>query len=170
MNQAGEGLLKELYQLMEEEILQYHLLAEELKKESECLRQGSPDSLTESLHSLEIHTTAIRKAHGSIQSLIQKMLPLLNPQEEKKNLESLLALLPPEEGKRVRSYQKTLERLKKWSARINERNKLYLQESLSCWKDLVSLLTEPLADSPIYLQKGIKSTPVPLPYSLNRKV
>ncbi len=170
MNPSAEGLLKDLFSAMGEEILQYHLLGEELKKQSESLRQGSAEALLESLQSLEIITAAIRKIHESIPQTVERMIAALVPLEEKKSLSHLLTLLPPGDSQRVESYQKTLERLKKWSDRINERNKAYIQESLSYWKELVSLLTLPLADSAVYVQKGIKSSPAPRPYSLNRKV
>lgn len=170
MKQVEAGLLKDLYDLLEEEIFQYHLLVEELKKESEHLRRGSVDSLTESLHSLEIHTASIRKVHESIQKAVEKALALLSPGEEERNLSRLLAVLPPEDAGRIKSCQKALERMKIWMARINERNKNYIQESLNYWKDLVSLLTEPLAESPVYAQNGKKSVSGSLPCTLNRKV
>jgi hypothetical protein len=170
LNQPAEGLLKDLYSLMEEEILQVHLLGEELKKQSECLRRGATEPLIESLQSLEILTSAIRKIHESIPRTVEKLSNLLAPHEEKRSLSLLLTLLPPGDSQRIESYQKTLERLRKWSERINERNKTFIQESLSYWKELISLLTMPLVDSPIYVQKGIKSSPAPRPYSLNRKV
>jgi hypothetical protein len=170
VNQAAEELLKELYSWMEEEILQYHLLGEELKKQSESLRKGSTEALIESLQSLEILTAAIRKIYESIPKTVDKIWTALAPHEGKKSLSSLLAILPAVDSQKIESYQKTLEKLKKWSERINERNKSYIQESLSYWKELISLLATPLADSPIYLQKGFKSSPVPRPYSLNRKV
>jgi hypothetical protein len=170
LNQEAEGLLQNLYSLMEEEILQYHLLGEELKKQSECLRQSSTEGLIESLQSLEILTSAIRKIHESIPKTVEKLFNVLAPHEEKRSLSRLLSLFPAGDSQRIGSYQKTLETLKKWSDRINERNKAYIQESLFYWKELVSLLTMPLADSSIYLQKGIKSSPAPRPLSLNRKV
>lgn len=170
MKQVEAGLLKGLYDLLEEEILQYQLLVEELKKESEHLRRGSVDSLTESLHSLEIHASAIRKVHESIQKAVEKALAFLSPGEEERNLSRLLAVLPPEDAGRIKSCQKALERMKIWMARINERNKNYIQESLNYWKDLVSLLTEPLAESPVYVQNGKKSVSGSLPCTLNRKV
>ena len=74
MKQVEAGLLEDLYDLLEEEIFQYHLLVEELKKESEHLRRGSVESLTESLQpqsvlpalggqssGLNIHTRNFRK-------------------------------------------------------------------------------------------------------------
>ena len=170
MKQVEGGLLKDLYDLLEEEIFQYHLLVEELKKESGHLRRGSVDSLTESLHSLEIHAAAIRKVHESIQKMVGKALAFLSPGEEERNLSRLLAVLPPEDAGRIKSYQKALERMKIWMARINERNKNYIQESLNYWKDLVSLLTEPLAELTVYVQNGKKSVSTSLPCTLNRKV
>jgi len=170
VKQVEGGLLKDLYDLLEEEIFQYHLLVEELKKESEHLRRGSVDSLTESLYSLEIHAAAIHKVHDSIQKTVGKALAFLSPGEEKRNLPRLLAVLPPEDAGRIKSYQKALERMKIWMARINERNKSYIQESLNYWKDLVSLLTEPLAESLVYVQNGKKSVSASLPCTLNRKV
>jgi hypothetical protein len=170
VKQVEGGLLKDLYDLLEEEIFQYHLLVEELKKESGHLRRGSTDSLTESLHSLEIHAAAIRKVHESIQKTVGKALAFLSPGEGERNLSRLLAVLPPEDAGRIKSYQKALEQMKIWMARVNERNKTYIQESLNYWKDLVSLLTEPLAESPVYAQNGKKSVSGSLPCTLNRKV
>lgn len=170
MKQVEPGLLKSLYDLLEQEIVQYHLLGEELKAESEHLRRGSADSLTESLHSLEICASAIRKVHDSIQKTAAKALAALSPGEEEGNLSRLLAVLPPEDATRIDSYQKTLERMKTWVARINERNKNHAQESMNYWKNLVSLLTEPLAESPVYVQNGKKSVSASLPRTLNRKV
>jgi len=170
VKQVEAGLLKDLYDLLEEEIFQYHLLVEELKKESEHLRRGSVDSLTESLYSLEIHAAAIHKVHDSIQKTVGKVLAFLSPGEEKRNLSRLLAALPPEDAGRIKSYQNTLDRMKTWVGRINERNKNYIQESMNYWKDLVSLLTEPLAESPVYVQNGKKSVSGSLPCTLNRKV
>ena len=170
MKQVEAGFLKDLYDLLEEEIFQYHLLVEELKKESEHLRRGSVDSLTESLYALEIHTAAIRKVHESIQKTVGEALAVQNPGEEERNLPRLLAVLPPEDATRIKSYQNTLDRMKTWVGRINERNKGYIQESMNYWRDLVSLLTEPLAESVVYIQNGKKSVSGSLPCTLNRKV
>ncbi len=170
MNPAGEGLLKELYQQMEEEILSYQLLAEEMKKESEYLRKGSMNSLMESLHLLEIHTTEIRKIHESIQKNIEKILGPTEGKEAKNNLDSLLALLPSQDSQRIKDYQRTLGGLKRWITQINTRNKTFVRESLTYWRDLFSLLTQPLGESPVYIQNGKTQSSTHLPISLNRKV
>jgi hypothetical protein len=170
VTRVDAGFLKGLYDLLEEEIFQYHLLGEELKKESEHLRRGSTESLTESLHSLEIHAAAVRKVHDSIQKTVAKALAVLSPGEEERDLPRLLAVLPPEDAVRIKSYQNTLDRMKTWVARINARNRNYIQESMNYWKDLVSFLTEALAEAPVYVHNGKKSVSAYLPRTLNRKV
>jgi hypothetical protein len=155
---------------MEEEILHYHLLGEELKKESEFLRQGSLDLLSESLHSVEMHVEEIHRIHGSIAKDIERMVNTLRPEEKEKTLGTLLALLPAKEAQRIKGYQRTLGSLKKRTSQVNTRNRTYLQESLSYWKNLVSLLTHPLSESPVYVQNGTQPPSAPEPYSLNRRV
>jgi hypothetical protein len=170
MTPLREGLLEELCRRIEEEILHYHLLGEELKKESGFLRQGSLDLLTESLHSVEMHVGEINRAHGSIVRDIEKMVSTLRPEETEKTLGTLLTLLPEEEAQRVKGYQRTLASLKKRTSQVNTRNKTYLQESLAYWRDLVSLLTHPLSESPVYAQNGTQPSLAPKAYPLNRRV
>jgi len=170
MNPADEGLLEELFQQMEEEILYYHLLAEEMKKESEYLRKGSTTSLMESLQLLEIQTTEIQKIHESIRRSLERIWSGMEGEKGKNNLSSLLPLLGRQDSQRIKDYQRTLEGLKKLIAQINTRNKTFAQGSLAYWRDLFSLLTQPLAESPVYIQNGKTKSSTHLPISLNRKV
>ena len=170
MDQVGKEFLQELLQQMEEEILYYHLLAEEMKKESEYLRKGSMNSLMESLQILEVQTTEIRKIHESIRRSIEKIWSSMEGKEGKNDLSSLLPLLPPQDSQRIRDYQRTLRGLKKWITQINTRNKTFVQGSLAYWRELFSLLTQPLAESPVYIQNGKTQPSTHPPISLNRKV
>ncbi len=170
MTPLREGLLEELYRPMEEEILHYHLMAEELKNESEFLRQGSLDLLTESLHSIEMHVEEIHKVHGSIVKAIEKIVSSLRPEEKEKTLGILLTLLPAKEEQRIKGYQRTLASLKKRTSQVDTRNKTYLRQSLAYWKDLGSLLTHPLSESPVYVKNGTQPPSAPEPYPLNRRV
>ncbi len=170
MNPLREGLLEELYQRMEEEILHYHLLGEELKKESEFLRQGSLDLLTESLHSVEVHVEEIRRANGSIAKAIEKIISTLRPEEKEKNLGTLLTLLPAKETQRIKGYQKTLSSLKQRTFQVNTRNKAYIQESLAFWKDLFFLLAGVPSESPVYIQNGKTQSTTHPSISLSREV
>ena len=170
MNPVGEGLLKELFQQMEEEILYFHLLAEEMKKESEYLRKGSTTSLMESLQLLEIQTAEIQKIHESIRRSIERIWSGMEGKKGKNNLPSILPLLSPQDSQRIKDYQRTLGGLKKWITQINTRNKTFVQGSLAYWRELFSLLTQPLAESPVYIQNGKTQSSTLLPISLNRKV
>ena len=170
MNPAGQGLTKELFQQMEEEIFFYYLLAEEMKKESEYLRKGSTTSLMESLQFLEVQTTEIQKIHASIGRSIEKISSSMEEKEGKNNLPSILPLLSPQDSQRIKDYQRTLGGLKKWIIQINTRNKTFVQGSLAYWRELFSLLTQPLAESPVYIQNGKTQSSTPLAISLNRKV
>ncbi len=170
MTPLREGLLEELYRCLEEEILHYHLLGEELKKESEILRRGSVEGLTESLRSVEMHIDEIHRAHESIAKVIEEMVGALRPEEKERNLGTLMTLLPAKEGQRIRSYERTLAGLKKWTLQVNARNQTYIQDSLACWKDLVSWLTLPLSEPPVYVQNGTQPSLSPQPFSLNRRV
>jgi hypothetical protein len=170
MTPLREGLLEDLYRRLEEEILHYHLLGEELKKESEILRRGSAEDLTESLRSVEMHVEEIHRAHESISKAIDEMVSSLGPEETEGNLGTLLTLLPAKERQRIRSYERTMAGLKKWTFQVNARNRTYIQDSLACWKDLVSLLTLPLSGPPMYVQNGTQPSSSPQPFSLNRRV
>jgi flagellar biosynthesis/type III secretory pathway chaperone len=89
--------------------------------------------------------------------------------EGKNDLFSLLSLLSPQDSQRIRDYQRSLGGIKKRIAQTNARNKTFVQESLAYIRDLFSLLTQPLAESPLYIQNG-KTQFSTLPVSLNRKV
>jgi hypothetical protein len=117
-----------------------------------------------------MHVDEIHRAHGSIVRDIEKMVSTLQPEEKEKTLGTLLTLLPAKEAQRIKGYQKTLAGLKKRTCQVNTRNKTYLQESLAYWKDLVSMLTRPLAESLVYVQNGTQPPPAPEPYSLNKRV
>jgi flagellar biosynthesis/type III secretory pathway chaperone len=169
MSEISTGLFDKLCQSMEEEIFFYHLLAEELKKESDFLRKGSTDSLLSSLRSLEVHTREVRKIHEATQRIVQKMLAMKG-REGEESLPNLLALLAPAESQRIKDYQRTLGALKKRITQVNARNKTFAQGSLDFWRDLYSLLTQPLAESRVYIQNGKTQSPTHLPISLNRKV
>lgn len=88
----------------------------------------------------------------------------------KNHLSSLLPLLPPQDCQRIRDYQRTLGSLKKWITQINTRDKTFVRESLAYWRDLFSLLTQPLVESRVYTQSGKTQSSAHLPTSLNRKV
>ncbi len=165
----NQVLIEKLCTAMEEEIFLYHLLGEELKKESESLRKGSTDSLIDSLRSLEVHIGEIRKTREVVQRTLEKIL-VAEGRAGDEGLSALVTILAPPDYQRLKDCHWTLERLKKGIAQMNHRNKMFVQESLNCWKSLFSLLTDPLKDAPVYIQNGKTQASARVPLSLNREV
>ena len=159
-----------LYQLMDQEISHYHLLIQTMKKESECLKQGSTESLIQTLHSINHHTETIHGLRETIQETIEKILTTSGRRETEKTLSSLCAFLPSSDRKRIKLYQGTLTKLKAWAGQVNDLNRAIVQEALTHLRGLISLLINPAGESSGYIQNGKRGQAVPLPYSLNREV
>jgi hypothetical protein len=156
---------------MEEEISAHHLLIEEMKKESECLRKGSTDSLTEVVKKIEQHREAIVSLQNRIQESIRKVLDFHGKRGEMgNNLTSLLMVLSPPYHEKVKSYQRNLGQLKGWVQKINDQNRLFIEEFLTYLRDVISWLIHPDLESPGYIQTGREKTTVPLPRALDREV
>jgi len=163
MESQGQILLR----LMEEEISHYEKLVGELKKEADCLRQGSPEDLLGSVQAVARHVETIQQLHQSIRKTIAEVLNLTG---QEKTWAELMALLPPLYSQKMRKYQRTLDKLKEWVMQINSRNKAFIQDSLAYGRDLFSLLTPSIATAPVYVQNGKKSPPAQQPLSVDRKV
>lgn len=162
--------LQSLYQGMEKAIFHYQGLIEEMKKESEYLKQGSHESLIKSANSIEIHTTEIQKVNALTGRAIEEILSFLGREDVEKSISGLMSVLPPEDYRKLKAYQRMLGSLKERVKQINEWNKSFIQESLNYWKDLVSSLIFPLDDSPVYIPNGHKKPLTNQPYALNWKV
>jgi chromosome segregation ATPase len=163
--------LNSLCQLVEEEISAHHLLIEEMKREWECLRKGSADSLTEVVKKIEQHRETILSLQDRIQESIHKILDFHGKGGEiENNLTSLLMVLPPPYHEKVKSYQSTLRQLKGWVQKINDQNKLFIEEFLTYLRDVISWLVHPALESPGYIQTGREKTTVPFPRALDREV
>jgi hypothetical protein len=163
--------LNSLCQLMEEEISAYHRLIEVMKREWECLRKGSAGSLTEVVKEIEQQRETVLSLQDRIQESIHKVLDFHGKREEMgNNLTSLLTVLPPPYHEKVKSYQRNLGQLKGWVQKINDQNRLFIEEFLTYLHDVISWLIHPGLESPGYIQTGREKTTVPLPRALDREV
>jgi hypothetical protein len=161
--------LTDLYRLMDQQVSNYHLLIEELKKEGEYLRQGSIDSLMKVLKNIDSFTQAIARLHTSVQESVEKLLEGLGKDKVEKRV-SLLTCLPSRDRARMKSYRNELGQLQEWVRMINEKNKVFIQEHLAFLGDLTTRLFRPDVESPGYLPDGGPTSSPPLSYSLNREV
>jgi hypothetical protein len=164
-----EDEVNALSQLMDEEISIYHLLIEDLKRESECLRGGAIDSLVEVVKAIEQHTDALRRLHPSIQSSIERAFEALEKDEKEKTLSRLVSILPPVYQGKVKSNQKILLQLHERVKRTNQKNRTFIEEHLILLRHLTSFLINPVPDPPCYPQTG-RRPPTVAAYALNREV
>ena len=165
-----EDELNTLYPLIDQEILAYDQLIEEMTRESEYLRQGSTESLMKTVKGIEHYVEKILGIESSVQKTIAKILNTLGRGEMGQTLTNILSLLPQHYRPKVEAYRKKLVRQKDWIRQINEGNKSFIQEYLGILKELTSSLIQPAIESPGYLRTGHQRALSCLPYALNREV
>ncbi len=165
----GEEQLQSLYQMMEEEISAHRALLDEVKREADCLRKGSTETLMHVVHCIDEQRAFILRKKQEIGRAVETLHLAFGKDLAEKDLSALIPMLPVPAQQRVKGYEKNLARVKEWIRRNNDRNKAFIQEALSCWQNLFSILVQPLAEAPEYARNGQKKR-VPEPYALNRKV
>lgn len=165
-----KSVINELYQLMEQEISIYHKLVKEIEVESQSLREGSTDSLMTVVKGIEDHVEMIYRIEEAIQKIIGKILNAAKRGEMDKILTNLIAVLPPDDGRRIKLYQKTLVQLKERVRRLNDRNTSFTREYLAVLTELISNLIHPVNESPVYLRPDNKKPFFRPSYGLNREV
>jgi flagellar biosynthesis/type III secretory pathway chaperone len=159
-----------LSHLLEEEITKYDRLIQEMKRESECLRKGSTESLMDSIRVLDGYQEAILASEKEISQLIEKILEGQGGEAREPTLSDVLEILPRGDLRKIKTYQQTLRTLKNRARKINEQNKSFIQEYLSYLDDLLSFVIGPRGEVPGYPQRGSGRTLTPLPQALNREV
>ena len=164
-----EDQLQSLYRMFEEEISAHRGLLEEVEREAECLRKGSIENLMQAVHRIEEQTASILRKKKEIGQAIETLRLTLGEKRGERDLSALIPVLPEAAQQKIKGYEKALARVREWIGRRNERNKSFIQEALSCWQNLFSILVQPLAEAPEYARNGQKKQ-IPAPYALNRKV
>ncbi len=155
---------------MEEEIQHHQKLLEEIRKEATYIKENSVEGLLQSVRAIGERTKRIVTIQRNMQQRIKEILVSSGMDPDSDSLKSFLSLIPPADGRKMRIYQNSLERLKKWILEINHRNRSFIQDSLSYWKDLFSVATGLRQQSLTYVQNGQKKIPFCQPLSLDRKV
>jgi hypothetical protein len=159
-----------ILRMMGEEISYYEKLVEELKKEADFLKRPSPEDLLACVKEIARHTEAIERIHQSVRKKIEEILKSAGPERTERTMTGLMAFLPTEDSRKMQKYLSTLAKFKKWVMEINARNKAHIQNSLTYWQDLFSLLTSSASAAPVYVQGGKKRPIAQQPLTLDRKV
>jgi hypothetical protein len=170
LKQKMESQAEIVLRMMEEEIFHYEKLVEELKREADFLRQGSPEELVRSVKAVALQVETIQQIHQSARERIEEILKSAGIEKKGKNLSNLMAFLPPGDSQKLRKYQGTLDKLREWVMQINTRNKAFIQNSLGYWRDIFSLLNPSTAPATVYVQNGQKRPSAQQPLALDRKV
>ncbi len=168
-----ESDLREIFQLLEQEILKYQKLIEALKRESEYLRRNVTEPLMDVLKEIGNETEVIFSLEEKIKECLGNILSHIGLKEDEFTLSTLLPFLPISSQRKIHSYQRSLRELKVEVKQINDLNKAFIQECLTLWTDVVSTLIHPPIESQNYSYQGAKGgrriSPY-LPLTLNREV
>ena len=161
--------LNRLWDLLDQEIVAYQVLLQDLKRESECLRQDDALTLPSLLQTKAIHIERIHEIGESVHETLSDLLAGRHSSFPQ-TIFDFLSRLSISQANRFRSYQKQVSRLREQVFRINGQNKRFIEEILNYLKGLVSLLVSPALEDPVYLKDGRKICPPSLPSWMSKEV
>jgi hypothetical protein len=165
-----ESQVEIILRKLEEEISHYENLVRELRREADILREGSPEDLANSVKIVTSLGDKIQQIHQSVDKGIEEILKSAGLEKKEKTLTYLISFLPPGDSQKLRKYQGILDKLREWVMQINTRNKAFIQNSLTYWRDIFSLVNPSTAEAPVYVQNGKKRPSAQQPLALDRKV
>ncbi len=161
--------LDTLYRILEEEIAAYTSLQEAVERESDCLRQGSPEALMRVIHEIEEEGATLRAARERTGQIIAEISLALGSGVPGHDLSALASALPGPAQQKIRDHRRELARIQVRIQARNERNKAFAEEWQVCCRELFSILLHPLAGTPAYNRNGWTKS-VQVPCALNRRV
>ncbi len=164
-----EDEVRTLFEIMDQEVKTYRLIADALNKEAECLREGQIDPLLSVVKTIESYTTTLCRLQTSMGVSIGRVFEVMEKDVGDKTLSRLMADLPPVHRTKMKFYQHTLTQLQERVRLMNEKNKAFIREHLAFLGDLTSWLIHPVTETPCYPKTGHPSLAVP-PYAFNREV
>ncbi len=159
--------LETLYRILQKEIDVYTSLQGAVERESECLRQGSPEALLRVIHEIEQEDAQLREIRSQTGRAVAEIrLAIGVPADE---FSALLSVLPDSAQQKIRSYHRELTKIQTRIRARNERNKAFVEEWQACCREVFSILLHPLAGTPAYNRNGWAKS-VQAPCALNRRV
>jgi hypothetical protein len=161
--------LKQLWDLLDQEIAAYQILLEDLRQEWGCLKQDDTLTLPTLLQAKIIHIQRIEEIRGSVQTVLSELVGNSTLPSQQAILD-LVSRLPISQGNQFRIYQRKMSGLKEQIFRTNERNNHFIQEILNYLKGLFSLWTSPVLEDPVYLKDGRKISPPSLRSWMSKEV
>jgi hypothetical protein len=164
-----EQQLPLLVNLLEGEVNHYRLLIEDLKEESECLKQVAVEPMMRVIKSVEHQVQQILSFREPLQKCLGRVLDSLGKEKGERTLTELLKVIPAPYYKKLKNCQIILRQFKEEVNRINTQNKSFIQDSLGTIEDLISRIYQP-AESSGYILNGQNKLFLYQSLSVNRKV
>ncbi len=165
-----EDEMARLFNLLDREITTYRLMGDELKKESECLREGAIDALLSVVKEIGRHTETLRQLQRAVEASIESVLPAQKSPIVEKSLSCLIDHVPSVHRRQIKSYQLTIGHLQGWIKQMNEKNKAFIREHLNFFATLTSSLVHPNTETVFYPKTRRPSREMIPAYAFNREV
>ena len=159
-----------LWKLMEEDIASYQALLEDMRQEWECLKKDDVSSLLPLLRTKEAHISMIKANRESMVQILNERLGEAIGKSGPWVLSDFLPHVLPSQAQKIMNYKKVIERLRQQIMSLNERNKQFVQETLSYLKGIFSLFTSSNQEESAYAQmRKLMFTSIP-PCRMSREV
>ena len=165
-----QNSLDALWRWMGEDMTSHQALLEEMRQEWECLKKNDLPSLLPLLQVKEAHMRTIKGHRKSIVQIVNGFLGVAAEEERPGVLSDLLPLVSPSQAQEIKSYRQGIERLLCQIEAVNERNKRFIQETLTYLDGVFALLTSSRQKGVTYARRGKTVTVSPPPRWLSRKV
>ena len=163
--------LDALWRWMGEDTASCQALLEEMRKEWECLKKNDLSSLPFLLQAKETHMRMIHAHRESMAQLLDGFLGHgIRGERPRAALSDLLPLVSPSQAQKIKGYQRAIDRLSHQIRSLNERNKRFIQETLTYLDGIFTLLTSSCQKGLTYARRGKTVTVSPPPRWLSRKV
>jgi flagellar biosynthesis/type III secretory pathway chaperone len=167
---CDQNQLDGLCSLLEEEIISYRSVLDDLKQEWEFLKTNDTSSLISLLQIKGTHISRIQELRKSVDQAFAELVINWVGSNLPKTVFDLAPHVPIFQAKRITHYQSTVSRLQQKIQQLNEQNKRFIQENLDFIQGLFSLLTSPAKEEMYYVKEGKKES-APRPSSwVSRKV
>jgi len=162
--------LDALWRWMGEDTASCQALLEEMRMEWECLKKNDLASLPSLLQGKETHMRMIKAHRESMAELIDGFLGDGLGGSRARVLSDLLPFVSPPQAQKIKGYQRAIERLSYQIRSLNERNKRFIQETLTYLDGVFALMTSSQQKGLIYAQGGRTVAATPSPRWMSRKV
>jgi hypothetical protein len=146
--------IDQIVSLVEQEAASFQALLQSLEEEWKCLRNRDSFSLALLQPSKEARIDEIQKVQAEIRNLLSDPVFHSKGAGIETVLRNFRGILQPGDVARLRQCRETVRRLRKQVQTVNDRNRHFIQETLSFIRDIFTLLTGAGREELSYAREG----------------